>query len=397
MQRKKMGFQLLSSNTMDIKKGKIVHLSSVHARYDNRILLKECVSLVNAGYDVTLYISDGEKDENFKGVKIINIGTKRSILQRFTRTIPKMLKTAIQKRADVYHFHDPELIPVGLILRILGYKVIYDIHEDYTTAIRQKRYLNSLAAKIISFAFDFFERFSAHFFINIIAEKYYINRFPKSTPILNYPIFSEEVSTFPNLGKESRILKKLLYTGNITLDRGAENHAKMLRELEDIELTMIGKCDKHIAKIIEDEVGEERGRLTLIGVDVFVNPDDIDKKYKNEMWLAGIALFPKTAHYDKKELTKFFEYMKYGLPIICSDFSAWKTLVEDNNIGIAVDPNNLAEIGNAIEKLHNNPTLYNEMSENGIKLVRSTFNWVKEEQKLIRLYKTIMAGTAFVR
>src|SRR5690625_6021755 len=55
-------------------------------------------------------------------------------------------------------------------------------------------------------------------------------------------------------------------------------------------------------------------------------------------WLAGIALFPPTEHYMKKELTKFFEYMNAGLPIICSHFPQWKTFIDKYNCGIAVDP-----------------------------------------------------------
>ena len=42
---------------------KISHLTSVHPRFDTRIFLKECSSLANHGYSVSLVIADGKGNE----------------------------------------------------------------------------------------------------------------------------------------------------------------------------------------------------------------------------------------------------------------------------------------------------------------------------------------------
>ncbi|MCE7896768.1 MAG: glycosyl transferase, partial [Gammaproteobacteria bacterium PRO8] len=49
---------------------------------------------------------------------------------------------------------------------------------------------------------------------------------------------------------------------------------------------------------------------------------EITKAYLEGGWRWGLALFPDTPHYRDKELTKFFEYMSFRIPIICSDFPA---------------------------------------------------------------------------
>src|SRR5699024_8874157 len=115
--------------------------------------------------------------------------------------------------------------------------------------------------------------------------------------------------------------------------------------------------------------------------------------YVQENWLAGIALFPPTAHYMKKELTKFFEYMNAGLPIICSNFPIWKTFVETHQCGIAVDPYNEEEIKEALESLRKNPELAIQMGENGKKAVQEELNWKAEEKKLIHWYDQLVKGT----
>ena len=368
---------------------RIVHISSVHARYDNRILIKECTSLAKADFDVSLFIADGKGNELFQGVSIIDVGVKKGMFHRLGVIVPRIVKQALKIKPEVFHFHDPELIPAALLLRILGYKVIYDIHEDYTTSIRQKPYLNSFIAKCIAFLFNYFEKFSAVFFTNIIAEKYYADRFPNSTAVLNYPILSQEKLS-DAISRSIPRSADLIYTGNITYDRGALNHAKVLNKLEHVSITMVGKCNGAIVPSIEQAAGAGKERLKLIGVNTFVNPEYIGNKYKEQSWLAGLALFPKTYHYEKKELTKFFEYMKYGIPIICSDFPHWKELIEDNECGFAVDPDRIDEIDSAINQLLNNPSLYIKMSENGMNLYNTKFNWSIEEKKLIALYAHIL-------
>ncbi len=87
---------------------KVCHVTSVHPRYDTRIFIKECTSLANVGYDVTLLVADGKTDEIKNGVKIISVtGIPKSRFQRIIKSSNIMYKKALEVDAEIYHLHDP--------------------------------------------------------------------------------------------------------------------------------------------------------------------------------------------------------------------------------------------------------------------------------------------------
>lgn len=368
----------------------VVHLTSVHARYDNRILLKQCVSSVNHGYVTFLVVADGKGDEIFNGVNIIDVGNSKGILDRMLRVTKSVYRKALELDGDIYQIHDPELIPKALALKEKGKEVVYDVHEDYITSIKQKTYIPAFLKNFIVRVLDWYEKKSAKKLTVLIAEKYYKERFPNATAILNYPILPANPVKIDYY--ESPLSKRVIYSGNVTEVRGAFSQSILLNKIPDLNMTFIGYCSPELSKKIREGIRGSLDRFTMIGEGTFVPFKQIAAKYQTEKWLAGLALFPKTKHYEKKELTKFFEYMAYGLPIVCSDFPFWKEFVSIHQCGIAVDPNNEDEVSAALEWLANNPRKHHEMATNGQRAVYKYFNWVNEERKLIKTYQALLHG-----
>ena len=370
---------------------KVCHLTSVHPANDIRILDKECKSLANAGYQVVL-IAKNKKNETVDGVHIVPFPVFNNRFARVLFSPLRMFFLARKQKAALYHFHDPELLITGLLLRLFTRaKVVYDIHEDYRTSIGQKHYLPRPIAAAAAGVFGLFEKLAARAFVLITAEKYYNDRFPKGIQILNYPLTEGEGGPPEVMEPQNRSRSCcLLYTGGITADRGALLHAEMLNHLKNVELYMVGICRKSIAEQMRRIAGENQDRLHIEGEDGFVSPSRIRQYYEEREWLAGLAIFPPTPHYKKKELTKFFEYMGVGIPIICSDFPVWRELVEGSGAGLVVDPSDWKAIVEAVEFLKTHGDEARQMGEKGKRAVKERYNWNMEEKKLSDLYRSLL-------
>jgi glycosyltransferase involved in cell wall biosynthesis len=368
-------------------------MTTVHQPYDTRVFHKECSSLQKAGYDVSL-IAPMRKDEvrEDTGIHLIPMKKRKNRLLRMTLSTLQAYRLAKRLDADCYHFHDPELLPVGWLLKKKRNIVIYDVHEDYVTSIYQKEYIAKPIRKWIASLYGFIEKQFSRRMDLCLAEKYYKEKHPSGKCILNYPALNEKL--LHHQVDLEPAGEKLLYTGNVSIERGAIIQSRLPQIDGNISVHFIGKCPKHLAEKMYATAGEHKRNLIIEGIDRFIEREQIDDNYVNRKWLAGIALFPPTEHYRKKELTKFFEYMSAGIPIICSNFPVWESFIETYACGITVDPYNDEEVKNAIDYLRQHPTEARQMGINGKRAVLEELNWGTEEEKLIRWYESLLTRIA---
>lgn len=360
---------------------RVCHLTSVHSPRDPRILKKECHSLANAGYEVHL-IACSDKYVDLKPVIFHSIPIPRNRLIRMTITVLRIFSQALKIKGSLYHFHDPELIIIGLLLHILGKSVIYDIHEDNKAFISIKSYLPSWIRSSAAFVYDIVERISARFFTVIIAEKYYIKRFPHGHKVLNYPIVS--AYRYPQMKTTGR--DGVIYLGNITIDRGALVYADIVNRIDDLDVHLVGRCTEQLAEQLFAIAGSHKNRLQLTGVDQYVDHDRMLDYLLRGDWIAGLALAPPDPYIYEKELTKFFEYMMAGIPILCSQFRHWVSFVEDNGVGITAKSTDINDIVERLLWLKDNPSERSKMGMQGREWVENELNWNTQESNLLNIY-----------
>lgn len=363
-------------------------ITTVHYRTDSRIFYKQALSLKEAGYSVTLIVQ-GVMEEVVEGVRIVPLARPKNRWQRLFVTGWRAYNLARREKAAIYHFHDPEFIGQALLLWVAGKKVIYDVHEDYQSAIAQKDYLPSFLRKLLGWFCGKLEVLFAGAFEVVIAEKYYARRFPAATTVLNYP--RPALFSFPLKREEAKQPYRLLYTGDINADRGAYIHAGLVNLRDDIEVFMIGYCSSELAEQLMALAGENRDRLAIRGIDYYVPFAEIMDFYRQGGWTAGLALFPPSAHYYEKELTKFFEYMGAGIPLLCSNFPTWQKIVEKSSCGLTVDPTDGEAVAAAIGYLIEHPEEVALMGKKGRETMLGRYNWSAEERKLLALYEKILS------
>lgn len=372
---------------------RIVHLTSVHNALDNRVFEKECVSLAEAGFDTALVVPDDGPDRVVKGVRLLTLPKPGNRLARMTRTASRVIERGLAEDADLYLFHDPELIPHALRLKRRGKPVIFDVHEDYVTSIAKGHWLPKPVARAVAGAYDRFERLARHAFTTTIAERYYARRFPEAVPILNYPRLDQFGAIMDQPIQPPPDHPRLLYTGGLSIERGALIYADLARIIADAELQMVGICPRWLAERMRERAGEGAGRLHLEGVGEKLPFARVLAAYR-QPWTCGIALMPDSEHYREKELTKFFEYMAAGLPILASNFPVWKNLIEGQGVGLCVDPTDPDAIVEKVRWLVAHPDEARAMGERGRRAVRSTFNWGREAEKLIGLARDLTKAEA---
>lgn len=367
---------------------KVCLMTSVRSPFDHRIFYKQAKSLAGAGYEVTV-VAPHTACEVVDGIKIKAVRKERNKLKRMLLTTFRIFMAGIREKADIYHFHDPELIPAGLALRLTGRKVIYDVREYYALKFEVKSEIPACLRSSVAYAFDHLETLASRFFNGVIVVDRVIGcKFHnRATRITNYPYLPAEAA---EVRREPDGVFRFVYAGGL---EGVRGLFKMVEAMEYVD---------------------SRARLILIGP-YYREEDRLKaealKGYKKVDWLGflpwpevvkmlpgfdlGLVLLQPTRAYVKQGegTIKLFEYMMSGLPVLGSDFSNFEKIIDGAGCGATVDPTDPREIAKKMTSFMDDPEAARQMGENGKKAFAEKYNWTKESEKLLGLYEKILQKT----
>ena len=362
---------------------KIVHMTSAHPRNDIRIFHKECKYLAAEGHAVYLIVADGKDNSVEDVVNVIDAGnSKKGRFGRMLNSTRKVYKKALELDADIYHFHDPELLPWGWLLKKKGKRVVYDIHEDVPRQILSKHWIPQLLRRPVSHVSEVIEEFFAKRLDGLVCVvPAQMERFRKINPntvmVSNYPILEElHVSDQDWLSKE----RAVCYVGGISGIRGLFEMVEAAGYLDGV-LYMAGP----ISNLQEWEQAKTMPGWRNVRYVGILDRQGIKALLERSM--AGLVLLRPTGNYLISYPIKMFEYMSASIPVIASDFPLWREIIEGNQCGICVNPKDTREVANAINWLLDNPEEGRKMGENGRRAIEEKYSWERESQKLGRFYE----------
>ncbi len=373
-------------------------LTSLHHPFDPRIFHKEAQTLAQAGYEVVLIAPHDKESENVDGVQIMGLPRYK---RRFYRPLNwgRILRMALRQKADVYHFHDPELLPVGLWLQWwTGKPVVYDAHEHYPDAILIREWIPSPARKLISKLFDLIElRFGACFSAVSVADDEVEARFKKISPrvvkLYNFPLRTIFQRAQSEETKSAERINSVVHVGLLTEERGVWIMLDAISALintynRDVTLTLVGRPSSlTLEKQVTDCI---RARSIASHVELVGQVPHVEMpRYIRRAQVGWVPWQPVEKH-NKNIPTKMFEYMACGLPIVASDLLPIRQFMGDLNCGLLVDPTDPQAHAEAILYLFDHPDEAQRMGENGRTAVEERYNWESEGRKLLRLYEELL-------
>lgn len=371
--------------------GTIVHITSVHAPSDPRIVFKECYALSEAGYRVVV-IAPGDRAPAVGKIAFRLVRRSGSRWSRMTKTAWSVLHAAAREPGRLYHLHDPELIPLGVLLKIAGRRVVYDVHEHLPLQILGKRWIPERLRPAVSAGARLLEGLAARFFDGVvIANPTSVERFahrmhePRIALVQNFPRREEfEVEDGKPYRERDQVV---VYIGGVSIDRGLIEMIELARELTDrgAHLVLAGPLSQDARIVLARDRPprslEVLGPITRREVAALLGRARI-----------GLSVLRPLPNYRANYPTKLFEYMAAGIPSIVSNFPLWRDVVDRTGCGVAVDPLDARALVDSVVRLLEETEQAQAMGARGRVAVEERFNWECEAETLLRLYNLCLDG-----
>lgn len=362
--------------------GKVVIVTTVHGPFDVRIFHKQARALAEAGHSVSL-IARAPEARTIDGVRLIALPEPRGRLDRGSRLAAIALRLALSEDADVYHLHDPELIWVGLALKLRGKRVVYDVHEELAL-MKDRAYVPAWARGVLTAGLWLFERLAETAFDAIVAATPLIAehfRPAKTVIVRNTPRASElaPAGEAPFAERPMRVA----YVGGLAAYHNVGGMIDAMRRLPPAlgaRLSLGGD--------FRDPAAEARARAQPGAERVdFEGWADRDKVVSIlGQARVGLVVYLPTENVRRSDPIKFLEMMAAGLPLVATDVPRWRGLIERHDCGILVDAADPGAIAEAVGGLLADPERAEAMGRRGREAVLKDHEWAADEARLLALY-----------
>lgn len=369
----------------------VVHVSTVHSPFDTRIFQKEARTLAQAGHNVSILVHHDRREVR-DGVTIEPLGEYSTRAERLLHH-PRVYAKATRLNADVYHFHDVELLPIAKFLSWrLDAKIVYDVHEQFDNVVQHRDWIPAPLKPVLSRIIVPSQSILARGFDGLVAASDWIAKpFEERNHtvhiVRNLPI--TENITFEDISHEREHEHILVYVGSLDADRGLRSMLEVTNELVnrgyDVGLWIIGTFASPQLQVETNSYIEQNG---LSGNVRFWGYVDYLRMFSH-LRAADVGLMlVQRDRYEFGFSNKMFEYLYAGLPIVATSTISTRKFIPDD-CGELVDTEKVEDQADAVERLLNRQDEFDKIGECAQQYVESQFTWEQESTKLLSLYDTL--------
>lgn len=302
---------------------------------------------------------------------------------------------ALRQRASLYHFHEPEIIPVGLLLKILFRKrVVYDAREDYPAMMLNKAYIPGPLRQLISSGLSCLEALAARALDGLItADPFTLRRLArvgrsKKLVFYNFPSYK----MFPPPSGDEAKSFDLVYRGGLSERCGTLLLLDAVQDLiaqgKTLRLLLIGYFDDEHAKELVEERIRTLGLEEQVEMGGYIRYDQMARALSRAR--IGICPLQPIPKFQRNIPVKVFEYWACGLPVVASDLPPICPFFRNYELGLLFRPGDVRELSHAIGWLLDHPSEATQMGMRGRKTVLDRYNNSREVAKLLRFYQRIL-------
>lgn len=389
-----------------MKPPRILHVTTVHPPFDNRIFGMEARSLAAAGFDVTLATTVAEADTR-DGVRLFPLGAMSDVSRRGERLGRNARALAAMRAAyDIVHIHDPELLlAAAAAQRLFGRAIVYDVHEFYDEkfgggdvtadwiprpmlALVRHAYRSMEAAVlprsggVVVVSDAMIERYRRYLGEERIAL------------VQNYPNLTTADVMAARRSQPPLSEPYVLHTGGASRNRSFEivvAAAESLRR-QGVRAPIVNLGPIQLEGYAEHERRDLMERSKAADVRNLGSVSHAEAL----RWIAHAAVgylpIADNENNRRGQPRKLFEYFLFGLPVVTSDVGRIGSAVRDRSAGISVSPYDADSHAKALAEILNEPCLYARLSANA-QAAASGLSFSSQLPRLIALYERILRAT----
>lgn len=305
-----------------------------------------------------------------------------------------VFKLFLQNKYDTIHIHDLPLAQIGLDCKNkFGAKFVLDLHENWPALLEISTHVKSLLGRILSSNLQWknyeIEMVKAADEVIVVVEENKVRLLEKSNQKTNISV----VSNTPSIADIELFQKKesntshdeliLFYGGGVNEHRGLQNIILAISKIPELKLNFWIVGDGSYLTNLKELTSELKidGKVTFWGWKSLIDMTDL-------MLKSNVLLIPhkKTNHTETTIPHKLFQYMITQKPILATNCSPIKRIIEETNSGFVYEHDEIESLVNSLKNIYSRWENGDSLSMSGKPFVLDKYNWAVDEKELLNIY-----------